>query len=207
MQTYAQSTAGTPPSPSPRRFNPVMEFYRPLATYPASMPVTLLVPEHLCALLTAKLERYKRRRGLYVGVLLARFRTRFFEREFLQSAALKCHYQRPGQELRRFCLRVPNEAWMELGQWASFLGVSRCLLFAWLLEEDLCIDPGRTNVRVPTNALQEHDSQFPLYLEFSNRVYLARNHYERAIRIEPAPEDRLPYRLWLLHYRLPHLRE
>ncbi len=194
------------PADLPLRFEPQMEFRRPLVTFPESLPVTLLVPEYLCDLLVAKLERYRRRRGLYVGVLLARFRTRFFEREFLQSATLKCHYQRSGLELRRFCLRVPNEAWMELGQWAAYLGVSRCFLFAWLLEEDLRVDPGRLSVRVPTNELHNYDSQFPFYIEFSNRVYIARNHYERRIRLESAPEDRLPYRLWLRYYRLPRLR-
>ncbi|WP_423241797.1 DUF1564 family protein [Leptospira kobayashii] len=46
-------------------------------------------------------------------------------------------YQEEGLELRRLGARVRERDWVELSLLAEFLGVSRCCLFAKLLELDL----------------------------------------------------------------------
>lgn len=42
-------------------------------------------------------------------------------------------YQRPGQNLVRVAMRPELEDWLELGQIAAHLGVSRCLAFMLLI--------------------------------------------------------------------------
>lgn len=166
-------------------------------------PVTLLIPEELHPALLKRLEEYPRRHGAYLRVLIRRYRQRCIEGGLLQSGSLKQHYQKPGLHQRRFSLRVDNESWLELGAWADFLGVSRCLLFVMLVELDLHEGPLEAFVGTPTNELQAYDIQMPGYLEFSTRIYIFRNHHRRKLRLIPRPPDELPNQLRLF-CKYPH---
>ena len=161
-------------------------------------PVTLLIPDELFPALLEKLESFPRRHGAYLRVLLRRYRQRCIEGGLLQSGCVKQQYQKAGLHQRRFSMRVNDEAWLELGVWADFLGVSRCLLFVLLLELDLHEGPREAFVGSPTNKLQAYDIQMPGYLEFSVQIYIFRNHHRRILHLRPRPPDELPNDLRLI---------
>jgi len=59
-------------------------------------------------------------------------------------------YQRSGQNLVRVCFRPEADDWLELGQIALHLGISRCLAFMLLVR---ILARGRQNIRPPFRLL------------------------------------------------------
>lgn len=187
----------------PTRYEPDRDFARGMHTHPAATPVTLLIPRRIDAQFRKRLLSFRRRQGAYLFVLLRNFRRACLEGEIMQSGALKTRYQKPGQELRRYCVRVNNEFWMELGVWADYVGVSRAHLFVWLVEKDL--DPGDESafVGVPTKGLHHYDFMNPGYIEYRSRVFINQNRYERHLGLRARPEKYLPGDIRLKYFLYP----
>lgn len=84
-------------------------------------------------------------------------------------------YQATGRKLVRWNFRVESRFWVELGLAANYLGVSRCLLFVFLLQQEAhARDPDLEKSR----EYQRH--KYSLLVLFGESVNL--------VRIEIAPE-------------------
>lgn len=190
----------------PERYRPHLEFDRhPRIRGTQESPCTLLIPAQYIADMEERLSHRKGGLGRYVRHLVRRYRPVCLQYGFPQAGGLKRSYQRPGVSLQKKSCRVDAETWAELGQIAAFLGMSRCLLFVWLLKLDLT-GGYDTFAGVPTNSLESYDCDYPSYLEFTERLYPWQNRYERRLRLKPRRRHQLPRDLEFGYYGIRRRR-
>lgn len=177
------------------RFQNTLRFARGTISRPGT-PCTFLIP----ATLREDLERILAQKGYtmsrYVRILVRKYRATCLSYGVPQSGGVKRRYQEPGLQQARVSFRIENEIWVELGQIAAFLGMSRCYLFAWLLKLEAAGGAERY-VGVPTNGLEAYDVNYPAYIEYSERVYLYQNRYDRKLKLQPCAWRGLPSNLRL----------
>ena len=115
------------------RFNPQLSCHIPVSPVSHS-PSSVLVPQRLLPTFAGLLKRSRGKAGILLRNLVEAYRHSCLSGEFPQRGGLKCFYQTANQRLVKFSFRVENGVWLEFGQMAAYLGVSRCYLFSYLLE-------------------------------------------------------------------------
>lgn len=96
---------------------------------------TFLIPQKMMRGYSERLKQFKNK-GDYFTYLLSRFRT-MLGYYIAHPSGLKTQYQTPHQKLHKENLRVKDVDWAELTVFSAATGMSRCLLFASLLQMDL----------------------------------------------------------------------
>ena len=154
-------------------------------------PSSLLVPEELRADFLKLLANSNYRIGILLRKLVQTYRAACFAGEFPQMASPKKVYQEPGKNLVKYTFRVEDSVWLEFGQMASYLGVSKCLMFVFLLEA--ARDSLRQDEGVPTSRIAAHDLWHPAFFEYHERLWPGRLVCERRFRIIPCRYEDIPY--------------
>ncbi len=181
--------------PGPTRYQPQLMFSRrPHIRGQRESPCTLLIPGQYVADLEDRLRNRDCGLSRYVRLLVRRYRPVCLQHGLPQAGGLKRCYQSPGNSLLKKSCRIDAETWAELGQIAAFFGMSRCLVFVWLLKLDLA-GGHDTFAGVPTNALESYDCDYPSCIELTERVYPWQNHIERRLRLKPRRRKHLPWDL------------
>ncbi len=177
------------------RFHSNLTFVRSARSRP-NTPCTLLVPANLHEDLQRILELKGYGMSKYLRVLVRKYRATCLAYGIPQAGGVKRCYQTAGLQPVRVSFRIENEIWVELGQIAAFLGMSRCFLFTWLLRLEAA-GGAKKFVGVPTNSLENYDANYPSYLQYSERLYIHQNRYERRLKIQPCRWRALPSNLRL----------
>jgi hypothetical protein len=159
---------------------------------PNSGPSSLLIPEHLMSGFHALLSECDVRPGILLRILLRMYRVSYLEGEFPQMASVKRVYQAKGSNLTKITFRVENSVWLEFGQVASYLGVSRCFLFAVMIER-AAWDLDEQDERVPTSALARYDLYRPEYLEFLEHWFPGKNQCKRKLSLHAREYAGVPH--------------
>ena len=140
------------------------------------------------------MERSRGKAGILLRNLVEAYRHSYLEGQFPQRAGLKCFYQTPGQSLVKISFRVENGVWLEFGQMAAYLGVSRCYLFAYLLEL-AAMDSYEIPVGAPTGIYSGYDLRYPHSMEYRIRYYPVQHICERELKRVVKDEKEIPYYL------------
>ncbi len=175
---------------NPLRFQSNLTFARATKGRPNS-PCTVLVPAELHRDLLRILEEKNYSMSKYIRVLVRKYRATCLSYGIPQFGSVKRRYQSPGLQPVRVAFRIENEIWIELGQIAAFLGVSRCFLFTWLLRLEAAGGAERF-VGVPTSSLEAYDANYPSYIQYTERIYVFQNRYERRLKLQPCQWKALP---------------
>lgn len=185
----------------PARYHPELQYQRITDHRSASVatPCSLLIPPEIADDLERLLAELEWSLGRFLRRLVRKYRGLCLEHGLPQMGGVKRCYQAAGTGPRKVSFRVENEVWVELGLLAAYLGMSRCLLFVWLVRLELT-GGGSGFVRVPTNSLEGYDHDYPDRLEFIERLYISQNLYERRLRLRPKHRDWLPMTLRIAYY-------
>lgn len=157
-------------------------------------PVTMLVPDRLARPLSVVLQGTFG--STYLQWLLRRYRHKFVTQASSNQSRARTGYQAKGQGLTKVRFRVNDGDWAVLSSLALGAGVSRCVVFTWLLDQDF------GDVTVPTEQTQPFQavyivamlavlpdpSRFTRTLAF-RQTPLGRPWAKRAVRFAPDPDD------------------
>lgn len=112
----------------------------------------------------------------------------------MQAGGAKRVYQVGNQDLIKISFRVESSVWLEFGQMSAYLGVSRCLLFVYLLE--IAKENARRDaVGTPTHGIAGYDLEHPARIEYYEYVRPGKFIVERGIRQIPSQYKELPFYL------------
>ena len=98
---------------------------------------TLLIPLDYCLLLKAEQKRLNCNLNGYLRYLVEKYRYGLTEERYPYNRNMKTRYQGPGLNLEPRNFRPDNELWAEFDVLARGRGLSKCLLFVWLLKLEL----------------------------------------------------------------------
>ncbi len=98
----------------------------------AKVPVVFLMSPNAYAFYKIRLQEFGGNHAEYLGSLI----NRSGQLSDSASGAILTGYQARNLALRRYAMRLPLGLYLQIGQIAAFLGVSRCLLIALLIKED-----------------------------------------------------------------------
>lgn len=158
----------------------------------SEFPSSLLIPSRLWSDFAAGRSESNGHTGVLLRRLVHSYRASFFSGEFSQSGSTRRVYQRSCQHLVKVTFRVENAVWLEFGQMAAYLGVSRCLLFTLLLEaaaRDGFGDP----VGTPTEEPARFDLERPLRILFEESLMPGRREGQRKAALIPYAYEQLPF--------------
>ncbi|MBE7412067.1 MAG: DUF1564 domain-containing protein [Leptospiraceae bacterium] len=96
---------------------------------------SLLIPEKYMDEFNRRTKIFSREE--YFHALLERYRNVLLWKTFDKLDCVKTKYQEEGQSLQKKNFRPENADWIELGEFAQWLGISRTALFTLLLLLDL----------------------------------------------------------------------
>ena len=181
------------------RFDPLLTCRIPVS-HIGDVPSSLLVPERLLPVFGALLNQTHGRAGILLRLLVEGYSEACYAGEFPQRGSLRSFYQSPGQKLFKYSFRVENAVWLQFGQMAAYLGVSRCYLFSYLLELAArdCFEAG---VGTPTRSYYAYDLRHPRFIEYRIRYYPEENLCERLLQRSVMPEWDVPY---YIRYEVMH---
>jgi hypothetical protein len=158
----------------------------------SSSPSSLLIPEYLWSFFIQCLRQSNNRTGILLRKLLYRYRTKFYSGEFLQVSSAKRTYQVVGQDLIKISFRVEDAVWIEFGQMAAYLGVSRCLFFKYLLEA-AAEDGFANSVGTPATPLAQFDLERPACVRYCEDLIMRLHQCARKIELTPLPYSQVPF--------------
>lgn len=103
----------------------------------ASHAVTLLVPLSLFTVMKEAATRRRVRLATFLRDVIGGCRSQCADHKLHHADSCTTLYQRPHQSLVRVAIRLDSARWLEFSQLCRFHGVSRCRMFALLLEREL----------------------------------------------------------------------
>jgi hypothetical protein len=153
-----------------------------------STPSTFLIPESLIAGVQRHLENQGGQMCKLLRVLLRTYRIQIVRGAIRCSRHAKTEYQSPGHDLQRITFRPDNQSWLELGQLANFLGVSRCLMFIILLKMEMG-QAGVENVGTTTKSWETYRHYHSIMTEYCDIIHIFMGRRERHLRTKPLGKE------------------
>ena len=153
---------------------------------------SLLIPARLWSAFLAGRDESNGHTGVLLRRLVFSYRAAFFAGEFSQTGSIRRVCQTSGQHLIKVTFRVENAVWLEFGQMAACLGISKCLLFTLLLEAALR-DGFEEPVGIPTQEPACFDLERPLRILFEESLMPGSRSAQRKASLIPYAYQQLPF--------------